>query len=162
MWLDRDIPKKVQCHPLFDFLNWKMLLDLAMVNKYACRYSTEQYREHIDAVCDEKFPSVSQRFPSFKSDVLRYGLPDLRHALVRSNGEYWLDPEWRRVRVERWWCFSRHSRFANIFGNGWVLHTVHYLHHLDDLHALWKKLYHTCGLYMHNQIIVSWWIWDYR
>ena len=88
---------------------------------------------------------------------VRYGLPDLRHALVRSNGEYWLYPVWRRVRVERWWYFSSDSRF----GNGWVLHTVHYLHHLDDLNALWEKLHHTCGLYMHNQIIVSWWTWDY-
>ena len=85
--------------PYLTFCDWKMLLDLAMVNKNAWRYSMEHYREHTEAVCDEKFPTVCQRFPSFKSDVLRYGLPDLRHALVRSNGEYWLYPVWRRVRV---------------------------------------------------------------
>ena len=48
------------------------------------------------------------------------------------------------------------------FGNGWELHAVHYLHHLDDLKVLSEgKLYHTRGWYMHEQIIVSWWTWDY-
>ena len=87
--------------PYLTFCDWKMLLDLAMVNKNAWRYSMEHYREHTEAVCDEKFPTVCQRFPSFKSDVLRYGLPDLRHALVRSNGEHWLYPVWRRVRIAK-------------------------------------------------------------
>ena len=139
--------------PYLTFLDWKMLMDLAVVSKNAWRYSTQKYREHTDA-----WRSVCQRFPSFKSDVLRYGLPDnARRALVQSNGEYWLYPVWRRVRVERWCYFSNDSRF----GNGWERHDVDYLHHLDDLNALWEQRYHTRGLYTHEQIIVSWWTWDY-
>ena len=90
--------RKFSVIPYLTFCDWKMLLDLAVVNKNAWRYSTQTYREHIDAVCEEKFPSVCKAFPSFKSDVLRYGLPDLRRALVRSNAEYWLYPVWRRAR----------------------------------------------------------------
>ena len=151
------LQRELSVIPYLTFCDWNMLLDLAMVNKNAWRYSTQKYREHTDAVCDEKFPIVCKRFPSFKSDVLRYGLPDLRRALVWSNGEYWLYPVWRRVRVERWWYFCSDSRFDI----GWELHTVHYLHHLHVLNALWEKRYHTCGLYMHQQIILSWWTWGY-
>ena len=126
---------------------YETLWHLALTDRQVRPLILQHVADRRERLVRLRLQALCADIPSMMADVEVFGRPS----------RLWNIPCWYALKVERWWYWPENSNIQR----GWHLEEVFWIDNLCELPASYRRLYHSCGLYQHEQLVITWWMWDY-
>ena len=126
---------------------YESLWHLSLTDKRIRPLILQHVADRREQLSSLRLQILMDQIPTLRADIEFFGRPSRL-------GNF---PRWNAFRIERWWFWPESSRIQR----GWHLEEVCWIDNLRELPALYRDLYHSGGLYQHEQLVITLWVWDY-